>query len=113
MMTHTGEKPFKCYLCSYSAAHNRNLKLHMRTHTGEKPFKCDMCPYSAAQKSVSCQSVKRSLIRSFISVHIYHHLVCCMATNTGDKLFKCDMCPYSVAQKHYCHTQEILYLPVI
>ena len=85
----------------------------MMTHTGEKPFKCDMCPYSAAQKSLMlCQSVKRSLVRSFISVHIYHHLVCRMATNTGDKLFKCNMCPYSVAQKHYCHTQDILYSAV-
>ena len=34
--THTGEKPFKCDVCQFSAAIKGNVVRHMRTHTKEK-----------------------------------------------------------------------------
>ena len=48
---HTGEKPFKCNVCSYASARKSDLIRHTRIHTGEKPFKCDVCYYAAARRS--------------------------------------------------------------
>ena len=62
MKTHTGEKPFKCDMCPYSAADKSTLMHHMRTHTGEKPFKCDVCPYSTSQKGHLMRHVKTCVL---------------------------------------------------
>ena len=51
LMTHSGEKPFKCQFCEYSCAHKGNLDIHLRrTHSGVKPFKCQFCESSFTQK---------------------------------------------------------------
>ena len=42
-MTHTGEKPHQCSVCSKRFRDPGTLKIHMRTHTGEKPCKCSVC----------------------------------------------------------------------
>ncbi|KAI8493379.1 hypothetical protein Bbelb_287760 [Branchiostoma belcheri] len=34
----------------YRTANKSYFSQHMRTHTGEKPYKCDQCDYSAARK---------------------------------------------------------------
>ena len=73
-----------------------------------------MCPYSAAQNSYGgpfSKSVKRSLIRSVICVHIYHQLVCHLTTHPGDQLFKCAMCPYSMHRNIIVtHRREYIHL---
>lgn len=40
---HTGEKPYKCTICSKSFATKSDLTVHMRVHTGERPYKCNVC----------------------------------------------------------------------
>ena len=50
--SHTGEKPYKCDLCSYACAQSSKLTRHMRTHgrVGKDVYRCRFCdmPFSVA-----------------------------------------------------------------
>ena len=50
--SHTGEKPYKCDLCSYACAQSSKLTRHMRTHGrhGKETYRCRFCdmPFSVS-----------------------------------------------------------------
>lgn len=44
VLTHTGERPFKCNRCPSDFNRKEALTMHLRTHTGERPYPCPVCP---------------------------------------------------------------------
>ncbi|XP_041933172.1 zinc finger protein 516 isoform X1 [Alosa sapidissima] len=41
---------YVCPVCGKSFSQPSHYRTHMRSHTGERPFRCRYCPYSASQK---------------------------------------------------------------
>lgn len=42
---------YKCIYCGKCFHQSYDLQRHIRVHTGEKPYKCTECNYSAAQSA--------------------------------------------------------------
>lgn len=58
---------YMCKFCGKGFYYPSSLEKHIRTHTGEKPFKCPQCPYSASQKShVKTHIMRRHKIFDFV-----------------------------------------------
>jgi len=51
MLTHSGVKNYKCYLCESEFTVAGSLMVHMRIHTGEVPFSCEQCEKKFPTKS--------------------------------------------------------------
>lgn len=43
-------RPHVCGYCGHAFYRPSQLATHIRIHTGEKPYRCSVCSYSAAQK---------------------------------------------------------------
>lgn len=41
---------YVCPVCGKNFSQPSHYRTHMRSHTGERPFRCQYCPYSASQK---------------------------------------------------------------
>ena len=44
-------KKHRCSFCSYESLFKKDVIKHERIHTGERPFKCDVCSMAFSQKS--------------------------------------------------------------
>ena len=49
MLSHTGEKQFKCMFCEKAFSQSISLTRHKQSHTGEKPFKYSFCEKAFGQ----------------------------------------------------------------
>uniref|UniRef100_UPI00358F7143 zinc finger protein 214-like n=1 Tax=Myxine glutinosa TaxID=7769 RepID=UPI00358F7143 len=83
--THTGEKRYKCPVCSKDFAHSSYLQTHQRTHTGEKPYKCPECSKDFAHSS-----------------DLQRH----QRTHTGEKPYKCPVCSKDFAHSSNLQTHQ-------
>ena len=43
-------KSYICPYCNRFFDHKNNFRKHIRVHTGERPYSCSLCPFSANQK---------------------------------------------------------------
>ncbi|XP_048000926.1 zinc finger protein 888-like [Leguminivora glycinivorella] len=78
---HTGEKTYKCSLCSYTTVNNAHLALHEKKHT-IKRYRCDECSFECNrafqlknhQRTCTYEKLKESIINENERKKLRDHL---------------------------------------
>nr|XP_050050379.1 GDNF-inducible zinc finger protein 1-like [Dermacentor andersoni] len=98
--THTGERPFSCYVCQKGFYRADDVETHMRVHTKEKPFECNECGqrfnvssnlnrhkklHSDDAEIHACADCGKTFNQK---VHLKSHL----RTHTGERPYQCSQC---------------------
>ena len=96
MLTHSGEKPYKCTQCDYASTQAGALNRHIKTHSLLKPNQCKWCDYSTIQWSNLAQHL---LIHTGEKPHLCKecgnsfreagHLKTHLRVDTGEDPYKC------------------------
>ncbi|VDN03432.1 unnamed protein product [Thelazia callipaeda] len=66
LRSHTGEKPYKCRLCSYACAQSSKLTRHMRTHgqQGKETYHCNICQMPFSVHSTLEKHMRKCVVAS-------------------------------------------------
>ena len=90
MRKHTGDKPYKCFLCNEAFSCGSYLLIHLGKHSGEKPYKCIQC--------IKCFSMN-SLLVNHLRIH------------AGEKPHQCSHCEkgFTCAQDSYFGASDHTY----
>ena len=84
MLSHSGDQPHHCGLCSKKFSLKANLKRHMMCHTGENPYACPECPkLFKAKRSLHLHIMSHRDVRPFKYVIFY--IISCL-TGISDHL---------------------------
>lgn len=80
--SHTGEKPYKCELCSYACAQSSKLTRHMKTHgrVGKDVYRCRFC-----EMPFSVPSTLEKHMRKCVVNQGKGHLLATMPMLSGDE----------------------------
>lgn len=80
--SHTGEKPYKCELCSYACAQSSKLTRHMKTHgrIGKDVYRCRFCEMPFSVPSTLEKHMRKCVVNQGKS-----HLLPTMPMLSGDE----------------------------
>jgi len=109
LLTHSGEKPYKCNQCDFAFITPANLRNHVNSkHTKEKPHACKHCDEKFSSSSARRQHV-RTKHEQVVKIHKCDTCGCSSnqvqalkihkRIHTGDKPFECTMCEECFRQK--------------